>query len=277
MPKVDFHVHTNKSDGILSPKEVVDRAYKNGVEILAITDHDTINGLSEAIDEAKVKNIKLIPGIEFSCNYNNESIHLLGFFGDDSYKSEDFIEILNNIQEKRLLRAKKMIKKLSDEFNININFEDVLKHGKNIIARPHIAKAIIAAGYPYTHDYIFDNFIGKDKPAYVPTNKITIEEGIELLHKFNALVFLAHPVLIKNSPLEDFLKFNLDGIEAIYFLNSKEDEKYLLNFAKEHNLLVSAGSDCHGDFKNDKRHGDIGDMTLKDEYLKKLLNKLNTK
>lgn len=277
MPKVDFHVHTNKSDGILSPKEVVDRAYKNGVKILAITDHDTINGLSEAIDEAKVKNIKLIPGIEFSCNYNNESIHLLGFFGDDSYKSEDFIEILNNIQEKRLLRAKKMIKKLSDEFNININFEDVLKHGKNIIARPHIAKAIIDAGYPYTHDYIFDNFIGKDKPAYVPTNKITIEEGIELLHKFNALVFLAHPVLIKNSPLEDFLKFNLDGIEAIYFLNSKEDEKYLLNFAKEHNLLVSAGSDCHGDFKNDKRHGDIGDMTLKDEYLKKLLKKLNTK
>lgn len=277
MPKVDFHVHTNKSDGILSPKEVVDRAYKNGVEILAITDHDTINGLSEAIDEAKVKNIKLIPGIEFSCNYNNESIHLLGFFRDDSYKSEDFIEILNNIQEKRLLRAKKMIEKLSDEFNININFEDVLKHGKNIIARPHIAKAIIDAGYPYTHDYIFDNFIGKDKPAYVPTNKITIEEGIELLHRFNALVFLAHPVLIKNSPLEDFLKFNLDGIEAIYFLNSKEDEKYLLNFAKEHNLLVSAGSDCHGDFKNDKRHGDIGNMTLKDEYLSKLLEKLNTK
>ena len=277
MPKVDFHVHTNKSDGILSPKEVVDRAYKNEVEILAITDHDTINGLSEAIDEAKVRNIKLIPGIEFSCNYNNESIHLLGFFGDDSYKSEDFIEILNNIQEKRLLRAKKMIKKLSDEFNININFKDVLKHGKNIIARPHIAKAIIDAGYPYTHDYIFDNFIGKDKPAYVPTNKITIEEGIELLHKFNALVFLAHPVLIKNSPLEDFLKFNLDGIEAIYFLNSKEDEKYLLNFAKEHNLLVSAGSDCHGDFKIDKRHGDIGNMTLKDEYLSKLLEKLNTK
>lgn len=277
MPKVDFHVHTNKSDGILSPKEVVDRAYKNGVEILAITDHDTINGLSEAIDEAKVKNIKLIPGIEFSCNYNNESIHLLGFFKDDSYKSENFIEILNNIQEKRILRAKKMIEKLSDEFNININFEDVLKHGKNVVARPHIAKAIIDAGYSYTHDYIFDNFIGKDKPAYVPTNKITIEEGIEVLHKFNALVFLAHPVLIKNSPLEDFLKFNLDGIEAVYFLNSKEDEKYLLDFAKEHNLLVSAGSDCHGDFKNDTRHGDIGDMPLKDEYLSKLLENLNMK
>ncbi|MDQ0148471.1 PHP domain-containing protein [Eubacterium multiforme] len=277
MPKVDFHVHTNKSDGLLSPKEVVDRAYKNGVEILAITDHDTINGLSEAIDEAKVKNIKLIPGIEFSCNYNNESIHLLGFFKDDSYKSENFIEILNNIQEKRILRAKKMIEKLSDEFNININFEDVLKHGKNVVARPHIAKAIIDAGYSYTHDYIFDNFIGKDKPAYVPTNKITIEEGIEVLHKFNALVFLAHPVLIKNSSLEDFLKFNLDGIEAVYFLNSKEDEKYLLDFAKKHNLLVSAGSDCHGDFKNDKRHGDIGDMPLKDEYLSKLLENLNMK
>lgn len=275
MTKVDFHVHTSSSDGIISPKDVVDRAYRNGVSILAITDHDTVNGLPEAINEAKIKDIKLIPAIEFSCNHNNESIHLLGFFKDDSYKSAEFLKILDSIKRRRVLRAEKMVEKLNDIFEIKIDFKNVLKYGESVVARPHIAKAIMDAGYPYTQDYIFDNFIGKDKPAYVPTNKITIQEGIDILHKFNAIVILAHPILIKNSPLEDFLKFDLDGIEAVYFLNSKEDEKFLLDFAREHNLLVTAGSDCHGDFINDKRHGDIGDMYLDKIYLDTLLDKLN--
>ncbi|MGG7076834.1 PHP domain-containing protein [Clostridium sardiniense] len=274
MTKVDFHVHTNASDGIISPKDVVDRAYKNGVSILAITDHDTVNGLPEAINEAKIKDIKLIPAVEFSCNHNNESIHLLGFFKDDSYKSKEFLEILDSIKRRRILRAEEMVKKLYDIFEIKIDFRDVLKYGESVIARPHIAKAIMDAGYPYTQDYIFDNFIGKDKPAYVPTNKITIKEGIDILHKFNAIVVLAHPILIKNSPLEEFLEFDLDGIEAVYFLNSKEDEESLLSFAREHNLLVTAGSDCHGDFINDKRHGDIGDMSLNDDLLGKLMKRL---
>lgn len=275
MTKVDFHVHTNASDGIISPKKVVDRAYKNGVSILAITDHDTVNGLPEAINEAKFKDIKLIPAVEFSCNHNNESIHLLGFFKDDSYKSKEFLEILDSIKRRRILRAEEMVKKLYDIFEIKIDFKDVLKYGESVIARPHIAKAIMDAGYPYTQDYIFDNFIGKDKPAYVPTNKITIQEGIDILHKFNAIVVLAHPILIKNSPLEEFLEFDLDGIEAVYFLNSKKDEKLLLSFAREHNLLVTAGSDCHGDFINDKRHGDIGNMSLNDDLLDKLMKRLS--
>lgn len=275
MTKVDFHVHTSASDGVISPKKVVDRAYKNGVSILAITDHDTVNGLPEAINEAKIKDIKLIPAVEFSCNHNNESIHLLGFFKDDSYKSKEFLEILDSIKRRRILRAEEMVKKLYDIFEIKIDFKDVLKYGESVIARPHIAKAIMDAGYPYTQDYIFDNFIGKDRPAYVPTNKITIKEGIDILHKFNAIVVLAHPILIKNSPLEEFLKFDLDGIEAVYFLNSKEDEEFLLSFAREHNLLVTAGSDCHGDFINDKRHGDIGDMSLDDDLLGKLMKRLS--
>lgn len=274
MTKVDFHVHTSASDGILNPREVVDRAYKNGVSILAITDHDTIDGLSEALEEAEVKNIKLIPGIEFSCNYNNESIHLLGLFRNDSYKSEEFLKILDSIKQRRILRAKEIIKRLDDVFNIKISLESVLNCGSNIIARPHIAKAIINAGYPYTQDYIFDNFIGKDKPAYVPTNEITIQEAIDTLHKFNAIAVLAHPVLIKNTPLNDFLKFKLDGIEAVYFLNSKEDQEFLINFANKNNLLVTSGSDCHGDFVNDKRHGDIGDMCLDEIYINALLDKL---
>lgn len=276
MKKVDFHVHTNFSDGLLSPKDVVKRASKNGVSILAITDHDTIDGISEAIEESKLHNIKIIPGIELSTNYNGESIHVLGYFKDDSYKEKEFIEFLDKIKNRRIHRAKEMIQKLKDIFNIEIKFEDVIKYGENVVARPHIAKAIIDAGYPYTQDYIFDNFIGKGKPAYIETTKITVKEGVDLLHKYNALVFLAHPILINNSNISDFLKFNFDGIEGVYFLNSKTQEKELLDFASKNNLLVSAGSDCHGDFINDSRHGDIGDMNLDENYINLILEKLNS-
>lgn len=275
MKKVDFHVHTNFSDGLLSPKDVVKRASNNGVSILAITDHDTIDGISEAIEESKLHNIKIIPGIELSTNYNGESIHVLGYFKDNSYKEKEFVEFLDKIKNRRLNRAKEMIQKLKDIFNIEIKFEDVIKYGENVVARPHIAKAIIDAGYPYTQDYIFDNFIGKGKPAYIETTKITVKEGVDLLHKYNAIVFLAHPILINNSNISDFLQFNFDGIEGIYFLNSKTQENELLDFADKNDLLVSAGSDCHGDFINDTRHGDIGDMNLDENYINLILEKLN--
>lgn len=275
MKKVDFHVHTNFSDGLLSPKDVVKRASNNGVSILAITDHDTIDGISEAIEESKLHNIKIIPGIELSTNYNGESIHVLGYFKDNSYKEKEFVEFLDKIKNRRIHRAKEMIQKLKDIFNIEIKFEDVIKYGENVVARPHIAKAIIDAGYPYTQDYIFDNFIGKGKPAYIETTKITVKEGVDLLHKYNAIVFLAHPILINNSNISDFLQFNFDGIEGVYFLNSKTQEKELLDFANKNNLLVSAGSDCHGDFINDTRHGDIGDINLDENYINLILEKLN--
>ncbi|AIY82598.1 MAG: PHP domain-containing protein [Clostridium baratii] len=275
MKKVDFHVHTNFSDGLLSPKAIVKRASNNGVSILAITDHDTIDGISEAIEESKLHNIKIIPGIELSTNYNGESIHVLGYFKDDSYKEKEFVEFLDKIKNRRIHRAKEMIQKLKDLFNIEIKFEDVIKYGENVVARPHIAKAIIDAGYPYTQDYIFDNFIGKGKPAYIETTKITVKEGVDLLHKYNAIVFLAHPILINNSNISEFLQFNFDGIEGVYFLNSKTQETELLDFANKNNLLVSAGSDCHGDFINDTRHGDIGDMKLDENYINLILEKLN--
>lgn len=271
MINIDLHTHTTSSDGLLSPIEVVRRAKLNDVKYLAITDHDTTSGLEEAISEAKNSGLTLIPGIELSTSHNRESIHILGFFTDDSYNDPNFKKELNTLKNRRVIRAEKMTEKLKEVFNIKINFENVLKRGKDVVARPHIAKEIISAGYPYDTEYIFDNFIGKDCPAFVPTTRMSTEEGIALLKKYNAKVFLAHPVLIKNSPLSDFLNMGLDGIEAIYFQNSSEEEKKLLKFAKDNKLLVSAGSDCHGDIENDKRHGDIGCMKMPKDLLDKFL------
>lgn len=273
MIKADFHVHTSSSDGLLSPKEIVHRSYKNNVKYLAITDHDTVSGLDEAYEECKKYDISFIPGIELSTQYNNESVHILGFFKDKSYNNKDLIKELNKIKNHRIIRAEQIVQKLKDEFNIEVNFEKILKRSKDTIARPHIAKAIIDSGYNYTHDEIFDKFIGKGSKAYVPTIKLSTDYGIDLLKKYNALVFLAHPKLIKNTPLDEFLKMNLDGIESIYYQNTSEETKYYLDVTKKYNLLNSCGSDFHG-IENDTRHGDIGCMSIPSEHLMKLLNKL---
>lgn len=274
MTKVDFHVHSTCSDGLLTPENVVKRAYEKSVKYLALTDHDTVSGLDIAKAKAKSLGINFIPGIELSTNYNKESIHILGFFKDESYKDKKLINYLDELKERRNIRAIKMIEKLKEEFNIIIDKDKLFKKANgNVIARPHIAYEIIESGYNYTKDEIFKKLIGKDCPAYVPTTKISPEEGINILRKHNALVFLAHPILIKKSPITDFLSFGFDGIEGVYFQNSKEDEKRFINFALENNLLISAGSDCHGDFNGDTRHGDIGCMNLEEKYLKAFCDK----
>ncbi|MBN1039430.1 PHP domain-containing protein [Clostridium sp. ZS2] len=274
MCKIDFHVHTSCSDGLLSPIEVVKRAKQNSVSYLAITDHDTLSGLDAGIKCGKELGVTIIPGIELSTQCNNESIHLLGFFKDNSYNNPKLINELDKIKNHRIIRAKEIIKKLKSEFNIIINFDDVLSNGKDTIARPHIARAIINAGYPYDNEYIFQNFIGKDCKAYVPTLKLSTEDGVSLLKSYNALVFLAHPKLITNSTIDKFLKMNLDGIEAIYFQNTKDEEEKFINIAIENNLFISCGSDFHGNLKDDKKHGDIGSMNMPSIYFENFLNAL---
>ncbi|RII35337.1 PHP domain-containing protein [Clostridium chromiireducens] len=277
MLKVDFHVHTTSSDGTLSPKEVVQRAHKNNVRYLAITDHDTLTGLNEAIEESYKHDVVVIPGIELSTQHNNESIHILGFFKDDNFKNDELAKELDNIKNHRIVRAKKMIDKLKEEYNIEINFEKILKEAKDTIARPHIAREIIKCGYPYEMDEIFDKFIGKGCKAYVPTLKLSTTDGIKLLKKYNALAFLAHPKLIRHSDINDFLEMNLDGLESIYYQNSEDETKKFVKIANENNLLTTCGSDFHGDLETDTRHGDIGSMELPYEYLSKLISALNLK
>lgn len=271
MLKVDFHVHTTSSDGTLSPKEVVQRAHNNNVKYLAITDHDTLNGLNEAIEESHKYNITLVPGIELSTQHNNESVHLLGFFKDNNFNNKELIEKLSAIKNHRIIRAQNMVNKLKEEFNIEVSFEKILIKAPDTIARPHIAREIINCGYPYTLDEIFNKFIGKGCKAYIPTLKLSTSDGVKLLKEYNALVFLAHPKLINNSSIDVFLSMDFDGIESIYYQNTYEENSKFLSIANKHNLLVSCGSDFHGELKTDNRHGDIGAMELPYEYLSRFL------
>lgn len=272
----DLHTHSTCSDGKFLPKDVVNQAFENGVKYLSLTDHDTISGVSEALEEASKLGLNLIPGIELSTEHNGEPIHVLGYFRDDEYKNLEFLKILENIRKGRINRAYKIVEKLKKYFNIELDIDKVLAGGNETIARPHIAKAIINAGYPYDMNCIFDTMIGNNCKAYVPSTTMPTSEGIEILKKFNAFSVLAHPIYIKKTPLSEMLKFDFDGIEAIYAQNTEKQTNDLLEVVKQGNLLTSCGSDCHGYFHN-PTHPVIGKIkTPTNINVDKLLNWVTT-
>jgi len=272
----DFHLHTNASDGKLSPKELIHEASLSGLDIIALTDHDTTLNVEEGIREGINNNIRVIPGIELSTIHNNESIHILGYFKDDKYKNADFQKFLKDIDDFRLSRGKKIVENLDIFFKIKLDYQKVLDQAKGVIARPHIAKAIIDAGYKYDWKYIFDNFLSNDSPAYVHIKRISTADGISILKEVNALVVLAHPVLIKKSSIDEMLSFDFDGVEAVYPINTKKQKTLLKLKAKEYNKFITAGSDFHGISKSDTGHGLVGSVFLSHEELAAFVNALDS-
>lgn len=273
--KGDFHMHSTASDGTLTPKEVVRLAKNNNVDIIALTDHDNTTGIDEAVVEGKNIGVRVLPALELSTTHNNESIHILALFKDDSYKDSYFQDYLNSIVSDRVERAKKIVSNLDKFFNVKIDYKRVLEIADGAVARPHIARTIIEAGYNIPYEEIFETLLSKNSPAYVENKKISVEEGLAMLRKFNAVTILAHPVLIKKSPIEDFLKFDFDGIEAKYIQNSTEDTERLINLAKQNNMIYTAGSDFHTDKNYDLKHGTIGTTSLSRDEIEILLDKLS--
>lgn len=271
--RAEFHCHTTASDGRLSPSQVVTLAKEKAVELLAITDHDTTDGVEEALIKGNELGVNVIPGIELSCIHKGESIHILGYFKGDGYKNPELLSYLSSLKESRLNRATLMVENLEKYFNIKIDLNRVLELGEGVVARPHLAQAIIEAGYPYEWNYIFDKFIGKDSPAYIENKKISIPEGIAMLKKYNCVVILAHPKLIKKTPIKEFLSFDFDGLEAIYFQNFKRETDEFISLCRYKDLLMTCGSDFHGILSGDTKHGMLGDMTIAEEYFNKFLQR----
>lgn len=270
MRKIDLHLHSYNSDGTRSPKEIVKKAEELGISCISLTDHDTVSGIEECMEACIDLDLTFIPGVELSTLHKGKSIHILGYFNKETYKSPELISFLSSLKNKRIERCYKVADKLKENFNIIVDLEKLIGDGNKIIARPHIARAIIDAGYDYDFNYIFDNIIGNNCPAYVPSNRISTAEGIQILNKLNAKIFLAHPVLIKSIPLEELLSLGFHGLECYYPLNKKEDTDYFLSLAKEHNLYVSCGSDDHG-IMGDSKHGTIGSMEIDDYNYTKLM------
>jgi predicted metal-dependent phosphoesterase TrpH len=253
---IDLHVHTNASDGILSPQEVVEWAIKKKLKAIAITDHDTTDGFVEATQHTNQDDLELIPGVELSCTFMDNDVHLLGYMFD--YKNPEFVKTIKKFREERLVRGKLMVAKLN-ELGINLRMETVSQiAGKAAMGRPHIADALVREEYVRTYDEAFARYLGYHAPAYVPKKHLDVEHAINILHLIGGVAVLAHPGTLNHDeyiPL--FVEMGLDGIEAFHSLHERRSIDHYKSIAKKYDMIFTGGSDCHGPRKGKLLLGSI--------------------
>ncbi|HOK13769.1 MAG TPA: PHP domain-containing protein [Candidatus Kapabacteria bacterium] len=247
----DLHTHTNCSDGILTPDELLAKAIEHNITHISITDHDNIDGYKIALQSEHTKQIEIIPGIELSCSENQLEYHLLGYNFD--IENKELSRHISKFRDIRIKRAKNMHNKLLG-LGININFDDILEIAGNApIARPHIAKAITTAGYAENYYEAFSKFIGDDAPAYEPKIHFPVAEAIKLIQAAGGLAVLAHPAnFVDEDTLHNFIKAGLDGIEVVHPMHNITQRNKYRAIARKYNILQTGGSDFHGNRPTDE-------------------------
>ncbi len=253
MKQIDLHVHSNKSDGSFTPKELVDYAISKGLCAFALTDHDTTDGLDEAISYAEDKPIEVVPGIEFSTEYEGRDIHVLGLY--IQYKDPVFNDKIKNFVDSRIKRNEKMCKNLQ-EAGIDISYEKLIKaYPDAVITRAHYAAYLTDNGYVTSRADAFSKYVGDHCKYFVPREKVTPSQAVELILQAKGVPILAHPPLYhmgkdKLDTLVSTLKnAGLAGIESIYSTYNNQDTRDMMDLAKKYDLLLSGGSDFHGSNK----------------------------
>lgn len=245
--KVDLHIHTTASDGRLTPEEVVRIAAKQGLSVIAITDHDSLAGIEPALLAAEsVPSLRVIPGLEINTDTPNAEVHILGYFID--YRNKGLKQTLERLRNSRETRARKIVAKLG-ELGIDVAWHRVLElSGGGSIGRPHIAQAMFERGYIPSFQEAFIKYIGRQGPAYVERERLSPQEAVELVVKAGGLPVLAHPANIDD--LEELLvelkDAGLVGLEAYYDGYQRKIIDRLVNLATKHGLITSGGSDFHG-------------------------------
>lgn len=252
MKKIDLHTHTTASDGIYSPRELIDLAMHDGIVAMAITDHDTVDGLAEAVEYANARGFRLFPGIEFSIDYDDGSFHLLGLnldYGDDTLG-----RTLRFLTEEREKRANRIIDNLK-RHGIDIPIEEVLAlAGGGTIGRPHIARVMVNRGHAATIKELFQSYLVKGKPGYVKKTRIAFKEAVSLIHSCGGIAVIAHPVSLEcrdmdhfETLLKGFIDTGVEGIEAYAGMHTPEMAEAYRAMGERYGLLITGGSDFHGD------------------------------
>jgi len=241
----DLHVHTNCSDGIYSPQEIVAQAGAAGLKTIAITDHDSIDGHLKLGELAAASTVEVIPGIEFSTDLPANEVHILGYFIDIRHAA--LTSKLAAIAADRISRTQKMVAKLN-ELGYAICYERVLKlAGTGTVGRPHVAAALVDAGYFSDMAEVFHTVLGKNKPAYVPHYKMKPGETITLIEQAGGIPVLAHPGQVGDEGIVgEVIKLGIKGLEVYHPSHTKEQETKYLSVARQAGLLVTGGSDFHG-------------------------------
>lgn len=261
----DLHIHTDRSDGLLSPEQIVAKANKAELSTISITDHDTLDGIESALAAGKRHNVEIIPGLELSSEYNGEELHILGYFID--WQNQPLNERLQIFRNERHERALKMMDKLK-QLGVHIDHVDVFKIKElEYVGRPHLAAALVQNGYAETISDAFNRFLGNNAPAYIPKSAFSPSEAIKMILDSDGIPVWGHPGTLKQDVLKELISYGLMGIEAYYSYHSNQLTDYYCNLARENNLLITGGSDFHG-FENSKRA--LGEVKLPYEYVEEL-------
>ncbi len=256
--KADLHLHSTASDGILKPEEVVKMAASLGFTHMALTDHDSTEGLEAAGRAAKALGMTLIPGVELSCGGQKE-IHVLGYgFDPENQAMREFCRMRTADREER---AQKMVENLRREGKM-ITIERVHELARGVVARPHVARALLEAGYATSMSDAFDRFLVPGRCGYVPKRDVKVSEAVKLIGEAGGVAVLAHPMELKmgdmaiESLVREWKGEGLAGVEVYHPSAANHHLPFLDRLARREGLLVTGGSDFHGDMAHGSVLGD---------------------
>ena len=249
--RADLHLHTAFSDGVHTPREIVDKARAAGIFTISITDHDNVGGIDEAVEYGKSVGVEVIAGVELSAAMGEKDVHILAYFVD--HKSQNLLDYLSFFRYERLKRAERIVEKLN-KINIPIKFESVQEQaGVGSLGRPHIASAMMEEGYIDSYREAFSKYIGVGGPAYEKKFQLSPDEAIKLVSESGGLSFLAHPGKYTSEvELALLIKAGLDGIEVVHPSHDESRQEHYRGVVSQYFLLESGGSDFLGGRKNDE-------------------------
>jgi len=243
--RADLHLHSYYSDGTLTPTGIVERALARGLTAIALTDHDSVDGLEEARARAEGTGLEVIAGVELSAHDGGVEVHMLGYFVDDH--DAEFRQALVGFREQRLLRAHAILERL-EEIGFELSWDEVLARAQGgAIGRPHIAEAMVRAGYVGTIDEAFKRFLGTRGPAYVARRTLTPRGAIELVKRAGGVAVVAHPATMqRDSLIPELAKLGLTGFEVEHPRHDPGDRRRYQALCDRYQLVATGGSDSHG-------------------------------
>lgn len=242
--KVDFHLHSNISDGIFSPEEIIKITSEAGLAAAGLTDHDSVNGLNEAAAAADKHNIELIPGVEISVIEDDQEVHILGYY--PRYMNQ-LQEALTSLQKERFVRMEAIVSKLS-KLGLKISPDEVTNEaGKAAPGRLHIARLLLKKKYVNTLNQAFTTYLNRNRPAYVPRHTLSLKQVMSLLIEVGAIPVIAHPGGRSKNTIDKLVSMDLKGIEVFHPDHSHALVKYYLEIANRNGLIITGGSDFHGE------------------------------
>lgn len=241
---VDLHTHSTASDGARAPRDVVRAASALGLSAIALTDHDTVDGLADAADEGRSSGVRVVPGVELSAVEADAETHLLGLHLEDVGRLE---ARLRDLKTMRLTRAQRIVSRLN-ELGVKVTIDDVLtQSGGGAVGRPHIARALVNDGWATDIRDAFDRYLGNGRAAFVPKDRLSMADAITMIHDAGGLAVLAHPGTSgTRARIESLASAGLDGVEVRHPSHTTEDATRLLSLVEHFHLVPSGGSDWHG-------------------------------